>query len=138
MQTQEGTIKLVADVAVFSKGKTLLAKYANAENYNGQTGWFIPDDLIAFGEALEDAAKRILKEQLGIENTEVQFCFHESFIGMDKSWHLVFHFKAEVENDSVKQSSDIETQWFAINSLPDKKDVSHHGWALYMLETILG
>jgi len=63
----EQKIKLVADVTIIADDKTVLVKYKNSDNYNGQQGWFIPDDLINTGEHPDDAAIRILKEQLGIE-----------------------------------------------------------------------
>ncbi len=134
----EQKIKLVADVTLLTNGKTVLVKYKKSENYNGAEGWFIPDDLISNGEHPDDAAIRILKEQLGIESEAVKIDHIESFTGMDKSWHVIFHYVYTGDNYDVKAGDNIsEMNWFDVNELPDDKEISHHGWAKYTLQTIL-
>jgi len=93
--------KLVVDIAVFSSGKVLLVKYADENKYDHQKGWFLPDDLMKAGEHPEDAALRILKQQLGIENVNVELGEIESFTGNDKSWHLVFHYKTNLDDTKI-------------------------------------
>src|SRR5205085_221376 len=58
-------VKLVADVAVVAEGEVLLVRYANTAKYDGQTGWFLPDDFLAHLEHPDDAARRIVREQTG-------------------------------------------------------------------------
>lgn len=132
-------VKHVTDVALFSGSKTLLVKYTDTNKYDLQSGWFIPDDLIQFAEHPEDAAVRILKEQLGIENIEPKLGFIESFTGGDKSWHLVFHYYINTDPDiKLTPVKDIEElKWFETANLPDKKDVAHHGWAIYTIGELL-
>jgi uncharacterized protein YndB with AHSA1/START domain/ADP-ribose pyrophosphatase YjhB (NUDIX family) len=132
-------IKPVADVALFSGNKTLLVKYKEVNKYDHQRGWFIPDDLMIHAEHPDDASVRILKEQLGAENLSPVLAFIESFIGGDKSWHLIFHYHVSVDGGiELKPSKEIaEMRWFDINSLPDKKEIAHHGWAKYILDEIL-
>ena len=50
--------KLVADVLVLAEGKTLLVRYNDLRKYDGQKGWFLPDDYLAFSEHPSDAARR--------------------------------------------------------------------------------
>lgn len=132
-------VKHVADVAVFSGNKTLLIKYKDGNKYDHQLGWFIPDDLMMHGEHPEDAAARILKEQLGIENAECRLGFIESFTGNDKSWHLVFHYYIMTGDDiRLNPSGELaEYRWFETKSLPEKNEIAHHGWAVYTLNELI-
>jgi ADP-ribose pyrophosphatase YjhB (NUDIX family) len=133
--TENKGCKLVADVAVFSGNKILLVKYTDTNKYDHQKGWFLPDDLINYLEHPEDAAVRILHEQLGL-TAEVKLNHIESFKGNDRTWHLVFHYRAEIQDESaVKGSPDLQScEFFALDNLPDKKEVAHHGWALYTIK----
>lgn len=132
--------KLITDITILSGGKTLLVKYKDGNKYDHQTGWFLPDDMLLNLEDPDNSAKRILSEQLGISNCEVKISFVESFQGNDKSWHIVFHYKTDLENTAeIKPSGDIEScEWFDLSNLPDKKEVAHHGWALYTLQETSG
>lgn len=134
----EQKIKLVADVTIIANDKTVFVKYKNSDNYNGQQGWFIPDDLINTGEHPDDAAIRILKEQLGIETESVKIDHIESFTGMDKSWHVIFHYVYTDDDTDFNAGENVaELSWFDVNNLPDDKEISHHGWAKWTLQTIL-
>ena len=132
-------VKLVADITILSDGKVLLVKYTDTNKYDHQSGWFIPDDLVAYGEHPEDAVMRMAKEQLALEDLKPELAFIESFTGNDKSWHLVFHYKAKIGDISlINSSADVlESEWFGKDSLPDAKEVAHHGWALYTLDEIM-
>lgn len=134
------TCKLISDITIISGGKILLVKYKDGNKYDHQSGWFLPDDQLLEFEDPDDSAGRILNEQLGITNCEVKISFVESFQGNDKSWHIIFHYKAEFENaPEIKPSGDIASfEWFDLNELPDKKEVAHHGWAIYTIQEITG
>src|SRR5688572_3406205 len=144
-------VKLIADVALLLKDKyadektpelkTLLVKYTDTNKYDLQKGWFIPDDAIIHGEHPDDAAVRILKEQLGVEGIKPIPGFIESFTGNDKSWHLVFHYYIMIDehikltNEKLKDLVDhvikmktvildpvediAEMKWFPVNALPE-------------------
>ncbi|MCI0449811.1 MAG: SRPBCC domain-containing protein [Chlorobi bacterium] len=134
----ESAVKPVADVALFRGSKTLLVKYKEVNKYDHQRGWFIPDDLMLRAEHPDDAAKRILKEQLGLENLSPKLSFIESFIGGDRSWHLIFHYHVSIDGGvELKPNTEIaENRWFEINSLPDAKEIAHHGWAKHVIAEI--
>ncbi|MCY7360785.1 MAG: NUDIX hydrolase [Ignavibacteria bacterium] len=131
--------KLIADVSLFTKKNILLIKYNDANKYDHQSGWFLPDDLLLDFEHPEDAAVRILKEQLNLSEIIPVLNHVESFKGNDSSWHLVFHYKAELSDiPEINFSEDIiSIQWFETNKLPEKNDVAHHGWALYTIDEII-
>lgn len=130
--------KLIADVTVFSGNKILLVKYKDSNRYDHQKGWFIPDDMIKDFEHPEDAAKRILSEQLNLNITDLSMNHIESFKGNDSSRHLVFHFKTEIKDSmKINPSGELdECKWFESDNLPDKNEVAHHGWALYIINEI--
>src|SRR5947199_3649395 len=59
---------------------------------DGQKGWFLPNDDLKHVEHPEEGAKRILREQVGIEPSTLKLAQIESFVGNNKSLHLVFDF----------------------------------------------
>lgn len=131
--------KLITDIAVFTNDKVLLVKYKDGNKYDHQTGWFLPDDELKEFEDPDDSAKRILEEQLGISNADTKISFVESFKGNDSSWHIVFHYKITVPDEVIKPSVEIvSSEWFDLRSLPDKKEIAHHGWALYTINALSG
>ncbi len=132
-------VRLVLDIAVFLKGKVLLVRYKDTNKYDHQSGWFLPDDYFADGEHPDDTAQRILKEQLGFERGSSVIDHFESFIGDDKSWHLVFHYKLYLDSQpELKLSNDIDKcEWFSVDSLPDDSEIAHRGRARYVILKIL-
>ena len=130
---------LIADVILLAQGQVLLVKYKQAEKYDLQTGWFLPDDALHHLEHPQDAARRILKEQLGLEHISLHLSHIESFKGNDSSWHLAFHYKAELEKKPAITSSDqIQlAEWFPVDNLPDRSEVAHHGWARVIVKAAL-
>lgn len=131
--------KLVADVAVFQDNKVLLVRYRSINKYDHQQGWFLPDDYLQSFEHPEFAAKRILKEQIGIEFDALGLSHIESFKGNDGSWHMVFHFKLNVaEKKALKLLQDVaEAKWFEIAKLPRRSEIAHHGWAMATLSRMI-
>lgn len=139
MKTAEGNIvKLVADITVLNNNNVMLVKYSDKNKYDHQSGWFLPDDLVNFGEDPDDAAIRILNEQLSIGKAKVSLDHVETFTGNDKSWHIVFHYICRTaEIPDIKKSDDVEIfKWFPLNKLPPKEETAHHGWALYTIQSV--
>lgn len=129
---------LISDVAVFSGDRVLLVRYRDMEKYDGETGWFLPDDVLRHLEHPAHAGKRIGREQLGLELDGVQLDHVESFKGNDGSWHMSFHHAAELQGEpDLQTASDIaDAEWFALEALPPRSEVAHHGWALTVLRKI--
>ncbi len=130
---------MVADVALLTQGKVLLTRYKDVNKYDHQPGWFIPDDALNHFEHPETAAKRILKEQLGLSVPGLTLGFIESFKGDAGTWHLAFHYKTELEDPpTIAPSEDVKSaEWFPINQLPDRNEVAHHGWAISVLREMM-
>ncbi len=133
-------VKLVADVALFRGNDVLLTRYRNPEAYDSQPGWFLPNDLLRDGEDPEDAARRVLRDQLGISEVPVRIAFAESFTGRDRSWHLALHYTASGDDELELHVADqlAKPQWFPVEDLPPRSEVAHGGWALSTLARITG
>jgi len=153
MITKTEEYSLIADVALIAEGKVLLVKYTDTNKYDHQSGWFLPDAGIGYLEHPERAALRIAKEQLGLDlPNSPSTCLQEegaggwtfrlglleSFKGNDGSWHLPFHYVAELGRmPDINPSADIaEARWFELDNLPPKGEVAHHGWALSVLRRL--
>lgn len=128
--------KLVADVLVVAEGRVLLVKYRDTKRYDGQAGWFIPDDYMKEPEHPESAAGRILYEQAGIKAKKLELALIESF--GHGTWHLIFHYKAALPKaPRVKAGVNVaESKWFALGALPPREECAHDGWAHDVIEKI--
>ena len=127
--------RLIADVAVVARGATLFVRYRDIERYDGEAGWFLPDDFLRHGEHPDRAARRILKEQLGV-SARPALSFIESLDG--EPWHLVFHYAIRFPGrPSVRAGPALrDARWFSSRALPERRDVAHGGWGLDVLRRI--
>jgi ADP-ribose pyrophosphatase YjhB (NUDIX family) len=130
--------KLVADIAIFAGGRVLLVKYRDTANYDHQRGWFLPDDYLAHAEDPSDAATRIADEQVGIALVGAQLGEVESFGGDPGAWHLIFHYRADLDRlPELRPGTNVAAaEWFPVDELPDKRSVAHGGWALEVLDRL--
>lgn len=132
--------KLVADVLVLAQGRVLLVRYNDVRKYDGQQGWFLPDDYLVYAEHPSDAAKRILREQVSLEIGDIALSYIESFGGKDDgAWHLIFHHRVELDQiPRVTPLTNIRAaEWFAVHHLPERSSVAHKGWAIDVIGEIL-
>jgi ADP-ribose pyrophosphatase YjhB (NUDIX family) len=130
------THRLVADIALIAQRQVLLVRYHDVSRYDGQRGWFLPDDYLAHGEHPEASAKRIAEDQAGIVIPACTLGDIESFA--NGAWHMIFHYRAELdETPPVYLGDNVAAgQWFPLDELPDRSDFAHHGWAVEALETM--
>ncbi len=74
-------------------------------------GWMLPSCHILYGEALQDAAQRIVREQIGIEeglDLSGPKVFSEVYEpkchpGADKHWDLEFLFEGKLGQDELRK-----------------------------------
>jgi ADP-ribose pyrophosphatase YjhB (NUDIX family) len=130
--------KLIADVAVFAERHVLLVRYRDTGRYDGQEGWFLPDDFLEHVEHPSDASRRILDEQVGVSDPGAALSHIESF--GNGTWHITFHFRIDLhERPPLRLSENVrDAEWFALDALPAASTVAHHGWALETLAEMTG
>ena len=131
---------LICDVAIVADGAVLMVKYADLDKYDGESGWFLPDDVLQEIEHPTRAVRRIAKEQLGIDLRDVELEHIESFRGNDGGWHMSFHHLAPLPAPPATAPADAvaKAEWFPLEGLPARGEVAHHGWALSVLAKMKG
>ncbi len=123
---------LVAHIAALHHSSALLVKYKVGPD--DQQGWFLPNDNLHHLEHPEQAAKRILKEQVGIDEATLKLAEIESFVGNNQTWHLIFDYLAFPRTMKVSPGDAIaEAKWFEIDQLPASEEFAHHGWGKSVL-----
>jgi ADP-ribose pyrophosphatase YjhB (NUDIX family) len=127
--------RLVADVAVFAGDATVLVRYRDVSRYDGQRGWFLPDDVLGHVEHPADGARRIVHEQLGLD-VEPRLDHIESF--GDGAWHLIFHFRADVQTGAaLTLGGNVHAaEWFDLDRLPADDEMAHGGWGSEVLRAM--
>ena len=99
-----------------------------------QQGWFLPNDDLHHLEHPDQAARRILKEQVGIEDATLKLVEIESFVGNNQTWHMIFDYLAFPRTMRVLLGPTIsEAKWFEVDKLPAAEDFAHHGWGRTVL-----
>lgn len=127
-----GKHTLVTHVAVLHHSSALLVKYG--AGHDDQPGWFLPNDGLRHLEHPEQAAGRLLKEHVGIEDATLRLVEVESFVGNDQTWHLIFDYLAFPRTMKVSAGPMIkEAKWFEIDKLPSAEEFAHHGWGKAVL-----
>jgi ADP-ribose pyrophosphatase YjhB (NUDIX family) len=131
--------KLVVDVAPLAHDRVVMTRYRDTSKYDGQAGWFLPDDLLEHGEHPDDGATRVLRDQLGWAQTEPRLAQIESFGGGKGAWHLVFHYLFELPEPRPIASGEnvAAAEWFDLHTLPKRAEIAHHGWCADTLQAIL-
>ncbi len=82
----------------------------------------------------EVGARRVLKDQVGIENATLKLVDIESFIGDAKTWHLSFDYLAFPTTMNVTTGEGVaDARWFEIDKLPTMDEFAHRGWGRAVL-----
>jgi 8-oxo-dGTP diphosphatase len=112
--------RLTAAVLVMHEGKFLLAE-RNKENYNGY--WIIPGGGVEFGEKIEDAALREIKQETNLDVDIIKQICYKEIINVPGSYHsIVFYFLAKPKHFSIKADDDVsKAQFFSIDEIKKMK-----------------
>ncbi len=121
-------------MAVLHHNSALLVKYSDSSQYDNQPGWFLPNDALRHAEHPETGVRRILREQVGIENATLKLVEVESFIGDNESWHLIFDYLAFPTSTKVTKGEGVaDAKWVEIDKLPGPGEFAHRGWGRAVL-----
>jgi 8-oxo-dGTP diphosphatase len=108
---------------VNDKNETLLLK-RTSKTRNKAGFWMQPGGGVEFGEKVEDAVKREIKEELGIDVKLIKFlAFTEEVIKDEKQHWISLSYLAKIVGGEVKNlepEKHEEVRWFPVNNLPEK------------------
>jgi mutator protein MutT len=96
------------------RGRVLLLKH----RFRPGTGWGIPGGFMAEGEQPEDAVRRELREEVGLEIEKVELFTTRAF-KVPRQVEIVF--TAQAIGDTSELSFEIQkAAWFILNELPEE------------------
>jgi mutator protein MutT len=97
-----------------NRGRVLLLKH----RFRPGTGWGIPGGFMAEGEQPEDAVRRELREEVGLEVEKVELFTTRAF-KVPRQVEIVF--TAQAIGDTSELSFEIQkAAWFILNELPEE------------------
>jgi 8-oxo-dGTP diphosphatase len=97
------------------RGRVLLLKH----EFRAGSGWGIPGGFLEPGEQPEEAARRELREEAGVELEDVRLVLARTF-RRPRQVELLFAARARPPADARPASREISrAEWFAPDSLPD-------------------
>jgi ADP-ribose pyrophosphatase YjhB (NUDIX family) len=109
-------------VEKFMVGENFAPKYAASGK------WILPASHLKYGEKPEDAAKRILTEQLGLSKVKLTFAEVQSHLSGDPNdpegahWDICFIYEGRVKGNVPRP------EWFSELAFLKPKDVSVEGF----------
>jgi ADP-ribose pyrophosphatase len=108
---------------VNDKNETLLLK-RTSKTRNEAGFWSKPGGGVEFGERVEDAVKREIKEELGVDVELVNFLgFTNHIIDSEKQHWIAFNYLAKITGGELKNlepEKHEEIKWFGFDNLPEK------------------
>ena len=108
---------------VNDKNETILLK-RTSKTRNGTGFWSKPGGGVEFGEKVEDAVIREIKEELGVDVEIVKFLGFTEGILIDGKQHWIsFNYLAKIISGEIKNmepEKHEEIKWFKLDDLPEK------------------
>lgn len=105
----------VGAVVVNDKGRVLLLKH----RFRYGNGWGIPGGFINAGEQPEAALRRELREEIGLEPSDIRLKFLRS-LRRPRQIEIIYHCTFEGDSEAVASRSIeiIELDWYGVDALP--------------------
>jgi 8-oxo-dGTP diphosphatase len=121
--------RLTSGVLVVHDGKYLLAE-RNKENYNGY--WIIPGGGVQFGETIQEAALREIKEETNLDVELIKLIGHKEVINVPGDYHsIVFFHLAKPKHLDIKAQEDVSAaKFFTMEEIKKLKIAESVEWAL--------
>jgi mutator protein MutT len=122
--------------AIIRKGKKVLLTKEILEN--GSECWIFPGGEVRFGESLEEAIKREIKEELGMEiKVEKLMDFKEAIFPERNSHVIIFFFLAKpCGNFSVNKKEILDARYFNFEEIENLNLANTDRWAFERLKSL--
>ncbi|OGY78800.1 MAG: hypothetical protein A3B74_03375 [Candidatus Kerfeldbacteria bacterium RIFCSPHIGHO2_02_FULL_42_14] len=127
--------KIIASALVENNGRYLFAKETLED---GEDYWIVPGGKVEFGESLETAAKREMKEETHLDIAIVRFIAFQEAIHVQHDYHtIIFFFLARPKTLEMRLDSKIlEAKFFAPEEFSSLRFVESARWLLRKLQLI--
>lgn len=121
--------RLTSAVIVVKDNKFLLGQ-RNKENCKGQ--WIFPGGGVDFGETVQDAAIREIKEETNLDVEIIKLIAHKELINVHGNYHsVVFFHLAKPKNDNIIANDDLsDVKYFDIEEIKKLNTVKSVEWIL--------
>lgn len=106
--------KITVAAVIVKNNKILLEKRA-IEPFKGY--WCLPGGHVEHGETAQQAVKREVKEETGLEVKKTEFLFYQDEIIPAINWHaVVLVFRCSVSGNIKRQKEEVEEiKWFELS-----------------------
>lgn len=113
MRVTQTRFTVTAGALIFnSEGKVLLLKH----RFRAGSGWGIPGGFLEAGEQPEEAMRRELREEIGLEVEQVEIFTSRSF---KKPQQVEILFRCRADAEVKPLTIEVErAEWFSVHSLP--------------------
>lgn len=121
--------RVTSAVLVVHEGKFLLAE-RNKVNYNGY--WIIPGGGVKFGETIQEAAIREIKEETNLDVEITKLIGPKEVINVPSKYHsVVFFHLAKPKHTNIEAKEDVSAaKFFSIEEVKQLKIAESVEWAL--------
>ena len=121
--------RITSAVLVMDGNKILLAE-RNKENYNGY--WIIPGGGVKFGETIQEAALREIKEETNLDVEIIKLIGHKEVINVPGDYHsVVFFHLAKPKSSEIEAKEDVSSaKFFSIEEIKNLKIAESVEWVL--------
>lgn len=111
-RTQEQFTVSVTAIILNDEGKLLLLDHVLRPKY----GWGTPGGFVDAGEQPDEAIRREIREEAGLELTDVELCWIRTI-----NDHVEIIYRARANGEALTDSAEIHRGgWFALDDLPQE------------------
>jgi len=107
---------------IFNKNEEVLLLKRTPKTRNEAGFWSKPGGGVEFGEKIEDAVKREIREELGVDIELTRFLgFTNHILEFEKQHWVAFNYLAKIVGGELKNlepEKHEEIKWFSLNNLP--------------------